>query len=123
MYLDDNDSNAFKIYSGHGKGDSGGAYEVKIDNSGNLSANSYTDTTPYPETTQIAYGVIESHKRLEDYDKDDKEKQLDDSKLHEYVRKQINPSGLFGRDLSAVVSCLVEVVKDLSAKITALENA
>jgi len=87
---------------------------------GNCSAASFTDRTPYPETLQLAYDVINSHKKLPDgqYKADDHSKQLDHSQLNDYVKEEDN-----NRNMSGVISCLVEVVKDLSAKITALENA
>ena len=81
-----------------------------------MSASSFDDRTPYPETLDIAQNVLKSHKKLPDYDADNQEKQLDHSKLHEYVKTE------HGRNVSAVVSCLVEVVNDLTAKVEALEN-
>ena len=103
---------------------------------GDVSAASFTDRTPYPETLQIAYDVLASHKKLDDYDKNDKEHQLDHTKLHDFAKPQITVStgtpdnekitkelGQDGRDASAVISCLVEVVNDLTSKVTALENA
>ena len=111
---------------------------------GNCSAASFTDRTPYPETLQIAYDVINSHKKLPDgqYKADDESKQLDHSQLHEYV-SLTTPSTLWtendnlpdgvsvgdvkkeeekSRNMSGVISCLVEVIKDLSTKNTALET-
>jgi len=87
---------------------------------GNCSAASFTDRTPYPETLQLAYDVINSHQKLPDgqYNANDHSKQLDHSQLNDYVKEEDN-----NRNMSGVISCLVEVVKDLSAKITALENA
>jgi hypothetical protein len=87
---------------------------------GNCSAASFTDRTPYPETLQLAYDVINSHKKLPDgqYKADDHSKQLDHSQLNDYVKEDDN-----NRNMSGVISCLVEVVKDLSAKIKALEEA
>ena len=103
---------------------------------GDVSAASFTDRTPYPETLKIAYDVLASHKKLDDYDKNDKEHQLDHTKLHDFAKPQITVStglpedevvtkelGQDGRDASAVISCLVEVVNDLKSKVTALENA
>ncbi len=110
---------------------------------GNCSAASFTDRTPYPETLQLAYDVINSHKKLPDgqYKADDQSKQLDHSNLHEYV-SLTTPATLWtedhnlpegvsvgdikkeeekSRNMSGVISCLVEVVKDLSTKNTALE--
>ena len=92
---------------------------------GSCSAASFIDRTPYPETLQLAYDVINSHQKLpeNEYKDDDQSKQLDHSKLHEYVKEEEN-----NRNMSGVISCLVEVVKNLSAKneeltarITALE--
>ena len=87
---------------------------------GNCSAASFTDRTPYPNTLQLAYDVINSHKKLPDgqYKTDDHSKQLDHSQLHEYVKEEDN-----NRNMSGVISCLVEVIKDLSAKVKALEEA
>ena len=103
---------------------------------GDVSAASFTDRTPYPETLKIAYDVLASHKKLNDYDKNDKQHQLDHTKLHDFAKPQITVStglpenevvtkelGQDGRDASAVISCLVEVVNDLTSKIIALENA
>ena len=46
FYLDDNDVNRFKIYTGHGKGASSGAYEFVLDNSGTIeSKRTYANTT------------------------------------------------------------------------------
>ena len=100
-------------------------YGLKVDGTGNsgifaggvVSGASFDDRTPYPETLDIAQKVLKSHKKLSDYDADDQEKQLDHSKLHEYVKTE------HGRNVSAVVSCLVETVNDLMDKVTALENA
>ena len=99
-------------------------YALKVDNVGNsgifaggvMSAASFDDRTPYPETLDIAQNVLKSHKKLSDYDANNQEKQLDHSKLHKYVKTE------HGRNLSAVVSCLVEVVNNLTAKVEALEN-
>ena len=112
---------------------------------GNMSAASITDRTPYPETLQLAYDVINSHKRLpeNEYKADDISKQLNHTDLHEYVSTttpatlwtenddlpegvsvgDVNKEEEKGRNMSGVISCLVEVVKDLSTKVTALENA
>ena len=100
-------------------------YALKVDGVANsgifaggvVSGASFDDRTPYPETLDIAQKVLQSHKKLADYDADDQEKQLDHSKLHEYVKTE------HGRNVSAVVSCLVETVNDLMAKVEVLENA
>ena len=85
---------------------------------GNCSAASFTDRTPYPETLQLAYDVINSHKKLPDgqYKTDDHSKQLDHSQLHEYVKAEDN-----NRNMSGVISCLVEVIKDLETRLKTLE--
>ena len=116
--------------------ETGGSNSADVWFGGNVSAASVTDRTPYPETLQIAYDVLSSHKKLSDYDVDDKEHQLDHTKLHDFAKPQITVSsgtpdnevltkelGQDGRDASAVISCLVEVVNDLISKVTALENA
>ena len=119
---------------------------------GSCSAASFIDRTPYPETLQLAYDVINSHQKLpeNEYKADDQSKQLDHTKLHEYVsvttpadlwtENDNLPEGVLvgdikkeeekNRNMSGVISCLVEVIRDLSAKneelttrITALENA
>ena len=112
---------------------------------GNCSAASFTDRTPYPETLQLAYDVINSHQKLpeNEYKADDQSKQLDHSNLHEYVslttpatlwtENHNLPEGVSvgdvkkeeekSRNMSGVISCLVEVIKDLSAKVKALEEA
>ena len=46
FYLDDGDVNRFKIYTGHGKGATSGAYEFVLDNSGTIeSKRTYNNTT------------------------------------------------------------------------------
>ena len=46
FYLDDSAVNRFKIYTGHGKGASSGAYEFSLDNSGTIeSPRTYANTT------------------------------------------------------------------------------
>lgn len=125
----------FESYSGNGT--------FWID--GVCSAADMVDRTPYPETLQLAYDVINSHKKLpaNEYKADDVKKQLDHANLHEYV-SMTTPATLYtenddlpegvsvgdvrkeeekSRNMSGVVSCLVEVIKDLSAKVTELENA
>ena len=86
---------------------------------GALSAQSYSDNTPYPENLGIAYDAVLSMKRLPDgeYDPLSKETQLDHSALTEFVR---GPDG--SRDLSATVSAQNEVIKDLIKRIGELEN-
>jgi hypothetical protein len=46
FYIDDGAVNRFKIYTGHGKGASSGAYEFVLDNSGTIeSKRTYNNTT------------------------------------------------------------------------------
>jgi hypothetical protein len=76
----------------------------------NVSALSYTDRTPYPKDLATAYQAVMSMERLPDgqYDENDKENQLDHSKLSDFIRSKDG-----NRDLSATVSCQNEVIKDL----------
>ena len=84
-----------------------------------VSAQSFTDRTPYPKDLQTAYNAIMSMERLPDghYNEDDKENQLDHSKLSSFIRSSDG-----NRDLSATVSCLNEVVKDLVRKVEAQQH-
>jgi len=123
----------------------------------NVSAQSFTDRTPYPTSLQLAKDVINSHQRrseeeierlataqynkiqneeldmpdpdreamsLEQYlTKYKKEYELDHSILHDYVNDtRYESDGIEGRDASATISCLVEVVKDLMQRIDTLEG-
>jgi hypothetical protein len=76
----------------------------------NVSALSFTDRTPYPKDLATAYQAVMSMERLPDgqYQENDKEEQLDHSKLSDFIRSKDGT-----RDLSATVSALNEVVKDL----------
>ncbi len=86
----------------------------------NCSALSFTDRTPYPSDLATAYEAVMSMERLPDgqYQYDNKEHQLDHSMLSAFVRSDDG-----NRDLSATVSCLNEVVKDLVKKQRELETA
>jgi hypothetical protein len=86
--------------------------------SGDVSAASFTDRTPYPENIGIAYDAVMSMKRLPEgeYDPDNKESQLDHSTLTDFVK---GDDGY--RDLSATVSAQNEVIKDLIRRIGELE--
>ena len=88
--------------------------------SGALTAASYADNTPYPKSLDLAKAAVLSHQKLPDgqYDENDIDNQLDHSFLHEYVSGDEK-----SRNVSATVSCLVEVIKDLMIKVEALENA
>ncbi|MDD3752838.1 MAG: hypothetical protein PHS16_02830 [Candidatus Colwellbacteria bacterium] len=87
--------------------------------SGDVSAASFTDRTPYPENLGIAYDAVMSMQRLpeDEYDFDNKESQLDHSTLTEFVK---GDNGY--RDLSATVSAQNEVIKDLVRRIEELER-
>tara|TARA_R100001480_G_scaffold115645_1_gene115675 strand:- start:271 stop:1506 length:1236 start_codon:yes stop_codon:yes gene_type:complete len=124
---------------------------------GDVSAQTFTDRTPYPTSLQLAKDVINSHQRrseeeitrvateqynkiqeksdmpqperealsLEEFlDKHKKEYELDHSVLHDYVSDtKYAENGIEGRDASATISCLVEVVKDLMQRIETLEGS
>ena len=95
--------------------------------SGDVSALSFTDRTPYPKDYATAHEAVMSMQRLPDgeYDENDKENQLDHSKLSNFVKGGGTQDG---RDLSATVSSQNEVIKymlgkieELTAKVEALE--
>lgn len=73
------------------------------------------DEMPQPEREALS---------LEQYlEKYKKEYELDHSVLHDYVNDtKYADVGIEGRDASATVSCLVEVVKDLMKRLEAIEN-
>ena len=77
---------------------------------GLLTAESIVDMTPYPKDIATAYEAVMSMERLPEgqYDENNKQMQLDHSKLSDFVRSE---DGY--RDLSATVSCQNEVIKDL----------
>jgi hypothetical protein len=91
----------------------GGCYVAKI-----MSAGTVTDRTPFPKDLQTAIDAINSMEKLPEgeYDESDKEKQLDHSKLHEYVKSGDH------RDMSASVSCLVLVCQDLLKRLQVAEE-
>ena len=78
-----------------------------------VSALSFTDRTPYPKNLATAYEAVMSMERLPNgqYNENNKEAQLDHSKLSDFVRSKDG-----NRDLSATVSCHNEVLKDLINK-------
>jgi hypothetical protein len=86
----------------------------------NVSAQSFTDRTPYPKDLATAYKAVMSMERLPDgkYDENNKEIQLDHSMLSDFVRSEDG-----NRDLSATVSCHNEVLKDLIQKQQELSKA
>jgi len=85
----------------------------------NLSAQSITDRTPYPDSLQTAIDAVNSMQRLPEgeYEHDNKEKQLDHSVLHNYLK-----AGEVSRDMSATISCHNEAIKFLLKKIEELES-
>jgi len=85
---------------------------------GDVSGQSITDRTPYPKDLATAYEAVLSMERLSEgeYDENNKEHQLDHSKLDEFIK-----SG-DGRDLSATVSAQNEVLKDLIKQIKELNT-
>ncbi|MDD4930997.1 MAG: type II secretion system protein [Candidatus Colwellbacteria bacterium] len=87
--------------------------------SGDVSALSFTDRTPYPENLGIAYDAVLGMKRLPDgeYQPGNKEQQLDHSTLTDFVKGKNGD-----RDLSATVSAQNEVIKDLISRIDRLEE-
>ena len=84
-----------------------------------VSALTFTDRTPYPKDLATAYEAIFSMQRLPDgeYDENDPDKQLDHSKLSDFVRGNDN-----NRNLSAAVSAQNEVLKDLIGRMQELEQ-
>jgi hypothetical protein len=88
---------------------------------GNVSALSFTDRTPFPESSVEALAAINSLKRLppETYKKNNKAQQMDHSKVHAFLKGGTADS----RDLSATVSCLVVVVQDLLKEIDNLKKS
>jgi hypothetical protein len=87
---------------------------------GNVSALSFTDRTPYPQDLQTAVDAVMSMSPLPagQYQADKKEQQLDHSTLSPFIRSEEGK-----RDLSATVSCHNEVLKDLLAKQQELTEA
>jgi septal ring factor EnvC (AmiA/AmiB activator) len=102
-----------------------GAYKLNVTGgnayfSGNVSALSITDRTPYPKDLETAYKAVLSMSRLPDgeYDENNKENQLDHSTLHPFVKSSDGEH----RDLSATVSAQNEVIKDLVKQIGKLKD-
>ncbi|MDD5099240.1 MAG: type II secretion system protein [Candidatus Colwellbacteria bacterium] len=87
--------------------------------SGDVSALSFTDRTPYPLDKNQAYEAVLSMSRLPDgeYEVGNKERQLDHSTLSDFVKSKNGE-----RDLSATVSAQNEVIKDLVNRIEELEK-
>lgn len=109
---------------------------------GTCTAGDYTDATPYPKDLQTAWDAVMSMERLPigKYEEFNVKKQLDHSKLHPYLQAYTLKIDEFGdaitdsdgnsvveynpdqRNLSATVSCLVEVIKDLKDRVEWLET-
>ena len=96
----------------------------------NISALSYTDRTPYPDSVEKAIAAVQSMEALpkEQYNPNNKENQLDHSKLHPYIQSLSGDEPR--RDMSASISCINEVVKyllnereELSERINCLEQS
>jgi len=110
-----------------------------------LTAASYTDNTPYPDTKELAYAQILSmgrdknkpnkinkikmHDSLKRVGKikvfdhyEDKEEYNEATKSTDTVKVEVfRKDDIIGRDLSLTVSALVEVIKDLNLRIDELE--
>jgi hypothetical protein len=124
---DDNRSNAMLVLKNGnvGIGVNPGVYKLNVTGgnayfSGNVSALSFTDRTPYPKDLETAYKAVLSMKRLPDgeYDENNKENQLDHSTLHPFVKSSDGEH----RDLSATVSAQNEVIKDLVKQVEKLKT-
>jgi hypothetical protein len=97
-----------------------GYFEGNVYVTANVSALSFTDRTPYPKDLATAYQAVMSMEHLPDgqYDDNNKELQLDHSKLSDFIRSDDG-----NRDLSATVSCHNEVLKELIRKQQELDKA
>ena len=86
---------------------------------GTMSAATVVDRTPYPKDLETAYEAVMSMERLPNdlYQEDNKEQQLDHSKLNNFIRTDDGH-----RDLSATVSCQNAVLKDLIKKVEAQQQ-
>lgn len=119
----DNEYSNYGVY-GYARNTSGNAYAGYFDGNvyvtGILSAGTVVDRTPYPRDLATAYEAVMSMERLPDgeYREDDKEQQLDHSKLSPFIQSDDGH-----RDLSAAVSCQNEVIKDLVRRTQELEEA
>ena len=94
-------------------------WEGQVYVAGNMSAQSITDRTPYPASKQEAIDAIKSV--------EGKDGKLEHTKMHPsligYSHKPWDPHAQDpGRNLSATVSALTEVVKDLLERIEKLEK-
>jgi gas vesicle protein len=107
VYGSSNSGNGVYGYSSSGYA---GYFNGNVYVTNNVSALSYTDRTPYPKDLATAYQAVMSMEKLPDgeYQENNKEEQLDHSKLSDFIRSKDGK-----RDLSATVSCQNEVIKDL----------
>jgi hypothetical protein len=84
----------------------------------NCSALSYTDRTKYPESTKQAYDALDSMTA--------KNGQVDHGKLDPFIQgtpdKDKDGKETPTRDIGATLSCLVEAVKDMNARLLKLEK-
>jgi hypothetical protein len=107
---------------------------------GNVSVQSITDRTKYPSSKELAYDALKSLNKKTGKD------ELDHSQLHEYLRGQEcrvykrktikdhndidmmvddldqPPEIQQTRDIGATLSCVVEVLKDLTDRVDKLEK-
>jgi hypothetical protein len=106
--------------SGRSSNGYAGYFDGNVYVENNASAESFTDRTPYPKDLATAYQAVMSMERLPDeqYDENNKQVQLDHSKLSDFVRSKDG-----NRDLSATVSCHNEVLKHFIRKNDELEKA
>jgi len=111
----------YGVYGGSGNvtGAKAGYFAGNVYVTGEISAENVVDRTPYPKDLKTAYDAVMSMELLLDgqYEENNKEKQLDHSKLSNFIRSEDG-----NRDLSATVSCLNEVVKDLVKKVEAQQQ-
>lgn len=114
---------------GIGTGSPGYPFEVTGNAyfSANVSALSFTDRTPYPDTKEQAYkAVLSMHKK----NKGGVDHELMDNfivktstkTVYNKLKKKNEKVVEYGRDLSATVSCQNEVIKDLIKRIETLEK-
>jgi len=105
--------------SGNVYGAKAGYFEGNVYVTREMSAENVVDRTPYPKDLATAYNAVISMERLPDgqYQENNKENQLDHSKLSSFIRSKDG-----NRDLSATVSCLNEVVTDLVSKVEAQQK-
>jgi hypothetical protein len=89
-----------------------------------MSGEKLIDGTDYPEDLETAYAAVLSMNRLPDgeYDSSDCSVQLDHATLTDFVISENYYKDGIARNLSATVSAQNEVIKDLIATLTQLEQ-